>query len=141
MIESIDKMNIGELADYAVTLSWWKWKPGMLAKYPNGGWYRLTESDPRPPDPGKARPDLEDPATLGCLLSICREKHGQNFFIECRDRCLLSINRKLRYRGLSRGDTCDGWDAKPIKGTKYTVYESYCWFDTEAHAMIESLED
>lgn len=76
-MKPINEMILEELAEYAVTLDGWRWMPGMLVKYPNGGWYRLTDGDARPPDPRISRPDLTDPATLGCVLAMARKKHGE----------------------------------------------------------------
>ena len=71
-----------DLAKRAVASPHWRWMPGMLARYENGGWYRVTEADGvgmpvsyRPQDPRYAFPDLDDPATLGCLLQLVREAH------------------------------------------------------------------
>jgi hypothetical protein len=68
-----------ELARRAVACPKWRWMPGMR-------WWteddrgRLDDFQPeymgRPPD---ALPDLTDPATLGCLLSLVREAWGDPY--------------------------------------------------------------
>lgn len=52
-----------------------------LIGYDNGGWQAGTDRDPesRPVDLDRMqgeRPDLSDPATLGCLLALVREAWG-----------------------------------------------------------------
>ena len=70
-----------ELGKEAVRSNHWRWMPGMLARYeePRKTWHRCREGDGQgcsPPDPRLAYPDLLDPATLGCVLAIVREVHG-----------------------------------------------------------------
>jgi len=72
-----------EIGRRAVACKGWRWLPGMLARYSNDAWYRVTECDSigiprraRLPNPRFAWPDLRDPATLGCLLALVREIHG-----------------------------------------------------------------
>lgn len=78
------------LAKRAVACKWWKWLPGMLhgAVYAtatgSGRWqhepklvscYRVSDLTLRLD--ADRLPDLTDPATMGCLLALVREAHGQ----------------------------------------------------------------
>ena len=77
--------KLGDIAHRAVACPGWRWMPGMrwgMVPYPGSlevvtG--RLRDSGPFPatwePYP-RALPDITDPATLGCLLALVREKHG-----------------------------------------------------------------
>ena len=81
-----------DLGKRAVACEGWRWMPGMVM--PNG-WRVVARSgdevavfngqDTRwssVTDMVSARPDLSDPATLGCLLALVREAHG-NPLIYC----------------------------------------------------------
>ncbi len=80
------------LSRRAVACRGWEWMPGMRTldamrvihdpdRWPDrpcaireGGWV-----DTAPPRPlGDDLPDFCDPATLGCLLALVREAHGQS---------------------------------------------------------------
>jgi len=66
-----------EAARRVVTLPGWRWMPGMLAVLPDAPPVRIVEIY----DAGNALqehgwlPDLSDPATLGCLEALVRERH------------------------------------------------------------------
>ena len=74
-----------ELARRAVACPGWRWMPGMRYQIVNergqiGGWMRASDRvshlDALYPVAGEsevALPDLDDPATLGCLLALVRE--------------------------------------------------------------------
>lgn len=77
--------SLAELARWAVTLPGWKWRAGMRTHTNE----RVMDVDRRGrillADCGTGcgwengdnyTPDLADPATLGCLLALVREKHG-----------------------------------------------------------------
>jgi hypothetical protein len=69
--------NLEELARRAVACKRWRWMPGM--RYQVGGTVgRLSDSQCKGKLPlvAETRPDLSDPATLGCLLALVREAHG-----------------------------------------------------------------
>jgi hypothetical protein len=70
------------LARRAVACKVWRWMPGMrwivsrvapLEDYAG----RIVDGGRRAPD-GPGLPDLSDPATLGCLLALVREAHGDS---------------------------------------------------------------
>lgn len=62
-----------ELPRRAVACKGWRWMPGMRLQ--NG--YMLKDEDfPTLGDEYGWLPDLEDPATMGCLLALVREAWG-----------------------------------------------------------------
>ena len=66
------------LARRAVACKGWRWMPGMLAWRPDCPPLRLATDEVTEialQDHGWL-PDLIDPATLGCLLALVREAHG-----------------------------------------------------------------
>jgi hypothetical protein len=67
-----------QIARRAAACKGWRWEPGMRWRTEDDRG-RLDDYQPeymgRPPD---ALPDLTDPATLGCLLALVREAHGQS---------------------------------------------------------------
>jgi len=77
-----------ELARRAVACPGWRWLPGMRYQLINergqiGGWMRASDRtahldalDARDDTNEVALPDLDDPATLGCLLALVREAWG-----------------------------------------------------------------
>ena len=55
--------------------AWFRWMPGMLAVDEHGRRWRV-DAGPQDDWCGSYRPDLTDPATLGCLLGLLREVSG-----------------------------------------------------------------
>jgi hypothetical protein len=130
MSKPINEMSLEELAEYAVTLEGWEWMPGMLGYRGGSVWVRITFAcnGPRLTRPERAiRPDLEDPATLGCVLAMVRKKRAY-LVIECR---LISDmpnepNSRPYYRAVST-----------FGSESWMVHTD--WMQTEAHALIAVL--
>ena len=68
--------NFEELGRRAVACPRWRWMPGMLAIMPARRTTTARVSDVGWCSDESDRPDLTDPATLGCLLALVREVWG-----------------------------------------------------------------
>jgi hypothetical protein len=93
MMTSQEEQMNDELAKRAVACKGWKWMGGMLTlckiRVIEGGSDYLIGERPGPASDGGGRidttdvhnylPDLEDPATLGCLLAILREVYESKY--------------------------------------------------------------
>jgi hypothetical protein len=130
------------LSRRAVACKGWRWMPGMRAvgQYPNypvrvhafGENLRDTDDMEQPGPwgwqqaepygdhvyPGPYLPDLQDPATLGCLLALVRKAHG--------DPVLFARFRAARVRP----DWAVSWDGSDVIATG----------TTEAEALVAALE-
>lgn len=91
-----------------------------VSMQPHGifGKFRLTELHEAPTQLHDPWPDLSDPATLGCLLALVRERW----------------QLPLRTPG-----TCPGDDGEPDYYTM-RIYEEHAEGDTEAECLVDALE-
>jgi len=66
--------DMTELGRRAVACKHWRWMPGMLTPWSTH--IDFVDDDGRVPNGYKGMlPDLTDPATLGCLLALVRERY------------------------------------------------------------------
>jgi hypothetical protein len=114
---------VTDLARRVVACKHWRWMAGMLAAQRGSSSRVVSVDDDRvwlagpvwcPSEPGL--PDLDDPATLGCLLRIVRDAYGQ--------------------RGISLFTYFDdpGWAVIDERGDELGTGE------TEAEALVSALE-
>ena len=123
-------MSGEDLARRAVACPGFRWMPGMRTKVPDafdgmvGPWLRVLEDgvDYGPYGaPEGGLPDLDDPATLGCLLALVREAHDSPTYSSAHD-----------YMG-------GGWIA--FNPTVFTAFaEGPVIYPTEAEALVAALE-
>jgi hypothetical protein len=119
----------GDLARRAVACPRWRWLPGARAYYTNEGpdFQRVVADDEGDGtiEPGvEALPDLDDPATLGCLLRLVREAWD--------DDRLVAIYCEAANPGQSEGWAVQRADNRlPIAGGDYA---------SEVAALLAALE-
>jgi len=65
-------MGSDKIARAFVACSRWKWLPGML-----GGDTGLRFDGDHPADWEAQYPDINDPATIGCIFQVVTEAHGR----------------------------------------------------------------
>lgn len=120
------------LARRAVACKGWRWLPGMRVEWVGMGtgwrmlsethsWYEREECEDGEPGGPNAVPDLEDPATLGCLLALVREAWGDDW---------ISTGRMAYLDGSSI------WVVTMSFGTRLGTRQAA----TEAEALVAALE-
>lgn len=108
------------LARRAVACRGWRWLPGMRALSAARGKLQAIRvcDDIREWVAHKDEfPDLQDPATLGCLLALVREAHGAPFL-----QVSVSISREHGYR----------FECNPR--------HRGAWVESEEEALVAALE-
>lgn len=119
--------DLYDLAERAVACKHWRWMPGMAVLRCAPGTPAHGHRQPRVDDECVTyeqalnvhiMPDLSDPATLGCLLHLVRERW----------------QLPLRTPG-----TCPGDDGEPDYYTM-RIYQEYAEGDTEAECLVDALE-
>lgn len=103
------------LARRAVACPGWRWMPGMRYRgesWGAWGWVRVSERpehiaalNERAGDDEVLLPDLDDPATLGCLLALVREAwgdahivcewHGDHWALMDHEGCLMGSGGRI----------------------------------------------
>jgi len=123
-----------ELGNQAVACKDWRWMPGMLCQQgrisTTGGGvsYCTIERRIGHDTANLVAPDLNDPATLGCLLALVLEKHERPGYEP------LEVIPPNRDKGLSRWSVlCQSLSGGPC----YTVY---VWGDSYAEVLVAALE-
>lgn len=124
-----------DLARRAVACKGWRGMQGMLTTdglrvAHNGDWLVGIMCDQKrnewcETDLEGRLPDLTDPATIGCLLALVREAHGD---LELHAVCV-------------REDNCVGWVVQRSYLPDGGMYTLSAWFvDTEAEVLVCALE-
>jgi len=118
-----------ELAERAVNAKGWRWMPGMLSSDTG---LRLDEFTLEKDWEAKY-PDLTDPATLGCLLTLVREALSYEHVWIARD-CVVDPLDDDEYIVGKRG----GWT---VWGASHDEFVKTCGSgSTEAEALVAALE-
>ena len=139
-----------ELAERAIASKHWRWKEGMRLRSLRiylrivgcnaDGSYRLSWDDPGRPvegdsytaeDLAKATPDLTDPATVGCLLTLVREACEPN-------RAPGDWPMLCTYQSQAKKWGVGAWLNESGKATFAALVLPS--FDTEAEALVAALE-
>jgi len=127
-------MNYKELAKRAVACKGWRWMPGMYANWigkdvgwrilsERSSWYDGEKCEDSIPGGPNSLPDLTDPATLGCLLSLVREAWGDN----------TASTAATRELDKTTGWIMDCWNPQ-------SPLNKIGPFKTEAEALVAALE-
>lgn len=124
-------MDVMDLAQRAVACKGWRWMPGMLTQHGRicGAGYLVSDDVDEVGQPfvdctdtvdewAEAMPDLDDPATVGCLLALVRGAWGDQH---------LHVGRRIA-----------GWGVWTSQSTPFP--ECVGKGDTEAEALVAALE-
>jgi hypothetical protein len=128
------KMNI-ELAKRATDCKHFKWMPGMLtlsgfriiSPVTESSDWRITDRIANGPEPKKELPNLDDPATIGCMIELVREVW--------KDEMAYLGGRMQDRNRLWNWHVCIRFDQMPFP------HQLYYGGMTQAEAIIEALED
>ncbi len=125
------------LSRRAVACKGWRWMPGMRTVRDDGHGFHIGCTVAASKVKPEWLPDLQDPATLGCLLALVREAW----------RCPTAHVRQSRVRRVSDGllawEGVDLWlDAEACKKLGTSREGSVgCWgYASEAEALVFLLE-
>lgn len=129
-----------KLAKRFVKCERWRWMPGMKALYTGDQCHRVTMADAygvpaiiRPPHARWAWPDLNDPATLGCILALVRQ---------CFAHAVIWTSRDCTVDALDADSFCmdetEGWSV--CIGTVDDYVGEIGRGATEAEALLSALE-
>jgi hypothetical protein len=120
-----------ELAKRAVACKHWRWMPGMLIKADEevdriciaweDGMLECRDIEIIGDQIADVLPDLDDPATLGCLLALVREAYGLPIWV--RNRFVVMGGHDICW--------CDG-----PHSTAILINNA----DSEAEALVAALE-
>ena len=144
-----------ELATRAAACKHWRWMPGMRVMYTWGGicrdrflcrdeTYMHLSVENGPPEDVRLMtwirkkhdsftrdcvPDLDDPATLGCLLALVRQAYGRMMYVRWWDNPQPDMGGQSR----ARCEVVDTLGRNRLAGAR-TYYSS------EAEALVAALE-
>ena len=85
-----------ELAKEIIRVKSWRWLPGMKVITDSGNWFRIEEKIKRLHGEFKhAYPDLNDYATVGCLIQLAREIYNDASVTTSRHSSLSTDNSQI----------------------------------------------
>ena len=129
-----------QLSEQLVASKHWRWMPGMLTTSVDGPGLRVETVDATDPSivyvgdlPWfvSAPPDLDDPATIGCLLALVREVYGPRVWL------MWSRGRAPRMEGGDSG-FCELRDAFGRRVFSGEIVEHRTEAEALAAALLEA---